>query len=280
MGAAPVSRAVAQLVASAERLVVVDPDSLFPDPARGSERTLRCDPAALASSLLPAVPRPPGTWWREWREADARARSAVDALLDSWPLPSEIRVARDLAALLPDGALLVVASSMPVRDLDTFMAPREGLCVLGNRGASGIDGTLSTAIGVATAAPDLVVALVGDLAFLHDAGALLWSGRRCPNLVIVVLDNRGGGIFHLLPQAGLDPTERALFDTPHEVDIGAVATAAGVAHRVVHSPDELAEAVLASGSPGPRVVVVPTDRARNAEEHRAVTAAVAARSTR
>jgi 2-succinyl-5-enolpyruvyl-6-hydroxy-3-cyclohexene-1-carboxylate synthase len=275
IGAAPTARSILALVGEAKRLVVVDPDGVIADPLRKAEWTIRCSADMLACELTRAVDSRGMTHWLDaWQRADAVVRHAVDTLIDSWDEPFEGRVARDVAAVLPDGAQLLVASSMPVRDLDAFMAPRKGLRVIANRGASGIDGTVSTAAGVATGSGVPTWALIGDLALLHDASALLWTGAQVSNLTLVVLNNGGGGIFAMLPQAGLDAPERDLFETPHQVDIASLATAAGIAHRRVERGSGVARAALEEQTGRMGLVEVCTDRARNAEQHAAVTAAV------
>jgi 2-succinyl-5-enolpyruvyl-6-hydroxy-3-cyclohexene-1-carboxylate synthase len=276
LGAAPTSRAGLAFVANAKRLVTVDPDRLVADPARHASLRLEADPASLSRALLKRIePREGLAWWREWEEADRVARRSVDDLIDSWDEPFEGRVARDLAACLPDGAILVVGSSMPVRDLDAYMRPRDGIRVLANRGASGIDGFVSTALGVA-ASGSPTFALMGDLTLLHDASGLLWSAGRGHDAVFVVPNNDGGGIFSFLPQRDLPEFER-LFVTPHGLDLSKVAEAAGARHALVERAGDLAPAVAeASRSGGVWIIEVPSDRNLNVARHAEVNAAVAA----
>ena len=161
---------------------------------------------------------------------------------------------------------------MPARDLDYAMAPRNGLRVLANRGASGIDGLVSTALGAAAVTP--TVALIGDLSFVYDAGALLWNGRRGIDATFVIPNNGGGAIFSFLDQRDLPEFER-LFTTPHGLDLGAICAASGTDHERVERMNDFDGALeRARRAPGVRVVEVVIDLERNRRRHAEIQGAV------
>jgi 2-succinyl-5-enolpyruvyl-6-hydroxy-3-cyclohexene-1-carboxylate synthase len=274
-GAAPTSRAGLELARTAGRLVIVDQDHVVADPHRRAAWTLRAEPAGFVPDLLTASePADENAWLRAWRGADEVARTAVDTLVDGWDEPFEGRIARDIAASVPDGGVLVVGSSMPVRDLDAYMAPRRGIGVLANRGASGIDGFVSPALGVSAAGLS-TTALCGDLSLLHDVGSLLWSAGRGHDCVFVIPNNDGGAIFSFLPQRDL-PEFEELFATPHGLELGAICRAARAGHTLVERAADLIPAIeRAREAGGVHVLELSIDRARNVELHAAVQEAVA-----
>ena len=283
VGGAPTSKALTAWLDPSVRQAVVDPPPGWHDPGPSASLRLTADPsvllAATAALLEARGPGPaPGPWLQEWLEAERLAREAIDGLLEEWTEPFEGRVARDMVAWMPDGGTLVVGSSMPVRDVDAFARPRDGLRLVANRGLSGIDGFVATALGVAAAGDEPVAALCGDLTLLHDASSLLGAAGRPRGAVLAVCDNDGGGIFSFLPQARL-PAElfEPLFGTPHGLDLAALAAAARVPWRVVEKAADLVpalDAALAGG--GTQLVLVRGDRAANLARHRALTEAVTA----
>ncbi|MGH3441724.1 MAG: thiamine pyrophosphate-dependent enzyme, partial [Nitriliruptorales bacterium] len=259
--------------------ILVDPDAMWLDPTRALAEIAVGDASASAAALGGHLPgREPSTWLASWREAEERARAAIDDLLDGLATPNEPRAARDAALAVPDGGTLVVGSSMPVRDVDAYLPRRDGLRVTGNRGASGIDGTVSTALGVALGSAAPTVALVGDLALLHDSNGFLLLDEGV-DLPIVVVNNDGGGIFSFLPQADFPASFERLFGTPHGRDLGRLAVFHGLDREVVDRPDRLRPAIDAAlHDGGIRLIEVRTDRGENVALHRrlqeAVTAAV------
>jgi len=204
-------------------------------------------------------------WLQTWQAADAAARNAADGVLGSAPAVNAVTepaLARDVAAALPSGALLWVASSMPVRDLDRHMAPRPDLRVLASRGVSGIDGLVSAAIGAAlshqAAGGGPAVALLGDLALLHDSpGLFLGPAEPRPDLCLIAVNNDGGGIFSALEQAAFPDSFERVFGTPHGADVAALAAAAGLPYQRL---DQAADLPAALGGTGLRLVEVRTDR--------------------
>jgi len=256
--------------------VLVDPDGRWLDPQHAASRRVA---GAVAITFTGDVDP---AWRDSWVDAEKRARVALDATLDGFDSPFDGRVARDVAAALPDGSTLFVASSMPVRELEHCMTARADLRVLANRGANGIDGTVSTVLGLATArtaGDPPVVGVLGDLAFLHDSNGLLGAARRGVDATFVLLDNDGGGIFSFLPQAGaLEPDRfEQLFGTPQGVDLKALCALHDIAVTPVTDPAALVPALhdsIAAG--GVRVLLVRTDRAENVARHAALWSAVAA----
>ncbi len=259
------------------RQVLVDPWGQWADPDRRVDVIARLDPTALCRAVAAAGPPVrPSSWLASWQRAEAAAAAAIDAELAADPALSEPAVARTVAGAVADGTTVVASSSMPVRDVEWFAAPRLGVRFLANRGANGIDGVVSTTLGVALAGAGApVVGLVGDLAFLYDAGALLWAARRAVDCTLVVVDNDGGGIFSFLPQATATDGARfeRLWGTPHGLDLAAVAAAYGVAPQTVTRAPELAEAVRRPGA-GVRVVLARTARQANVAVHDRLNAAV------
>jgi 2-succinyl-5-enolpyruvyl-6-hydroxy-3-cyclohexene-1-carboxylate synthase len=267
------------LAASGALQVGLDRADRVPDPDRLLSRSLVADPAVVAAQLAGLRPTPASRdWSQRWAAAEASARRAVRAGIDADPDPSEPSVAVDVLASVPAGGALVVASSMPVRDLEWFAPPRPDAWVWSNRGANGIDGVVSTALGVATTGRATTV-VVGDLAFLHDSTALVALREREVDLVVVVVDNDGGGIFSFLPQRGvLEPEAfERLFGTPHGADLVALAGAHGLPAERVRSRAGLQAALAgARARGGVRVVVVDSDRDRNVAVHARLVEAVAA----
>jgi 2-succinyl-5-enolpyruvyl-6-hydroxy-3-cyclohexene-1-carboxylate synthase len=279
------SKVLAQWLAAlgpATTQVLVDPAGAWSDPDRTAAVVERSRPEALCRAVLDRRPgAAPATEWRcRWMAAERAAQRAIDEHLAGVGGLTEAAVARLVVAAVPAGSTLMVSSSMPVRDVEWWGAPRPGLSVVANRGANGIDGVVSTALGVALGAGP-TTCLVGDLAFLYDAGALLGAAGRPLSLSFVVVDNDGGGIFDFLPQAAALPAERfeRLWSTPHGLDLVEVARAYGVAAEAVGDLAALG-AALGAPVPGVRVLVARTDRAGNVAAHDRLNAAVAAAVTK
>jgi 2-succinyl-5-enolpyruvyl-6-hydroxy-3-cyclohexene-1-carboxylate synthase len=234
----------------------------------------------VASGIRLAASARTTPWLEGWRRADDAARRAVDAVLDEEDGLTEPRLARDLVLWLPEDALLWAASSMPVRDIDVHAVTRADVRVLASRGTSGIDGTVSAAIGAALAHRGPAFALIGDLAFLHDApGLALGPSEPRPDLCLVVVNNDGGGIFSTLEQASFTGSFERLFGTPHGAGLDHLAAAFGLPYQRLDQPEDLGKALPGTGL---RIVEAQTDRAAGAalRERLREAAAAAVRSVR
>jgi 2-succinyl-5-enolpyruvyl-6-hydroxy-3-cyclohexene-1-carboxylate synthase len=265
-GPLPTSKALNSWLATHPEVAyaVVD-DTGWPDPGGTARTVLRADPALAADHLAKLVAEPADDAWAEaWRRADDIAARALAMAPDGF---SELDAIATLFETVPHPATIWVASSMPIRQVDLLLGrSSKPLRLLANRGASGIDGFLSSGIGSATAVTGPTYLIAGDLSALHDLTALGWAGRHQVDVTIMVINNDGGGIFHLLPQAQL-PEFEELFGTPHGLDFEAAASLFGLRYTMAHDREVLA-AALSPPPAGPHLVEVRFDRSHGATAYR------------
>ena len=265
-----------------EHIVVIDPADRRHQAAPALRLTgwvqAPVDRLGLGAAPAPERSAERRDWLDAWARLESQARSALDREISGGPLLSAL-TARTVVASLPAGSVLLASNSLPVRDLDAFVSDTGAVTVVGNRGASGIDGTVSTALGLAAADPARPVALyTGDLALLHDLSGLAAAARLGLHLTAVCVDNGGGGIFSLLPVADrIDAADfDALFRTPPGADFEGLDGFAGIRVSRATSAGALAAAVRAAAAdrtPGVDLVVVPVDDTADVAQRRALTAA-------
>jgi 2-succinyl-5-enolpyruvyl-6-hydroxy-3-cyclohexene-1-carboxylate synthase len=247
--------------------IVVDPRCGWNEPTRRAAALLRADPTELAAGWATRLGDQEHPAPSAWIEAERAARDVLDTELASTGAPSEPALHLALGRAHAEGDLIYTASSMPIRDQETFLPPSEtDALFLCNRGANGIDGLISSGIGAAWASGRPTTIVSGDLGLLHDLGGLPALRDVSTPVRIVVIDNDGGGIFGFLPQAdALPPDEyEALLGTPRGVSVERAAALFDLPHRRLESLDELPKALAA----GTGLIEVTTDREGNAELHR------------
>ena len=268
IGGTPTSRVLNRwLAAAAAHTFLVDPERAWRDEDHVATNVFACDPQPLLEAL-PTVDRP--AWREQWVSAGKRASAAIAATLVSTPL-HEGHVVRALSSRLPEPGNVFVGSSMPIRAADSFWPlARTQQRFFANRGASGIDGLVSTGLGVATARdPQPTVLLLGDLSLYHDMNGLWALQRHGIHATIVVCDNNGGGVFNFLPQAEHQDVFEEIFATPLGLDLSQVARLYGLVYSPVSDRSGLEPAIAdAIAAPTPTMVVVKMKRGDSVTGHR------------
>src|SRR6266849_1537297 len=263
-------------------LAVIDGHGGWEEPTQLASELIHADPIALCQGLLNILEQPGENgekqpsisqeWITMWQDADRVTRQTIQAAIQDFKEFFEGRVFTELANLVLDGITLYAGNSMPVRDLDTFFwSTRERIRIMGNRGANGIDGVVSSALGASAGAgqnrPTILV--LGDLSFFHDLNGLLAARLYGLNLTIVLINNDGGGIFSFLPQAAYPEHFEQLFGTPTGLDFRLAVQMYGGQYQRVESWEQFRKLVgrgLNTG--GLHVIEVPTERASNVKMHR------------
>ncbi len=257
----------------AQRILLIDPPAPWLDSGPIDATAIFCTPADLQRTVGDIAGPVDLAWLDQWKVVDRQ----VESVLTSVALPDACgpSVARTVASSLAGGAHLVVANSMSVRDLDRYGSPRSDVRVHASRGASGIDGQIATAAGIAAADIGPVTLLIGDIAFLHDLSSLLAAVRAGVDLTIVLVNDDGGGIFSMLPIADHGDSVRfhELFHTPHGTDLTPLGGFEGIEFVRAESAAELTQTL---GGPGVKVIEVVIDHETNLEARRSIDAAISA----
>lgn len=279
-GAMPTSKPVLQYLQryANVRQILVDEGGGWRDAARLASDVIHADARLFCEGLThpQTSTLPHSEWLTLWGDLNQRTRRAIAAQIEQFDEPFEGRVFTELAACLPEKATCYLSSSMPVRDLDTFF-PGDGRAIrfLSNRGANGIDGVVSSALGASAVTGEPLALVVGDLAFYHDLNGLLAAKLHHLRATIILINNDGGGIFSFLPQAAHPEHFELLFGTPHGLDFRPAAEMYGAAFHQPRTWDEFRSAVKRGlQSDGLTIVEVRTNRESNVVMHRQVWAAV------
>lgn len=254
--------------------IVIDGGAGWREPTSLAQRHLQCDEAwfcAAVSDALNGTQRPGATLWlRSWLAAEAATRAAYRAHFDAEPELTEPAVFDVLGAALPADAALFIGNSMPIRDADSFLsARRAALHVYGNRGANGIDGLISTGLGLAAAGRTPLTIVVGDISLFHDSNGLLAARAFGLSVNLIVINNDGGGIFSFLPQASEQDQFERLFGTPHGLNFAGLAQMHHADYVAVTTRDELAQLITQQPA-GLRLIEIRSDRQQNVAAHRRI----------
>lgn len=287
LGDTPTSKPLRQFLDAdpKTRIVLADPDGAWHDPTYRAERTVRADAALLCDAIAGALAERTGAaaaagWARDFLAADRACARTFEEVLAVEPRLLPPAAVRAVAGALPDGATLFVSNSMAVRDVDTFWPTSErNLRALCNRGANGIDGIVSTALGASLASSGPTAVITGDLAFLHDVGGLFAARRFEGSCTFVVLHDDGGGIFSFLPIAAYGDRVgfRDLFTLPHGIALAPAAALYGIEHVPAADLPSLRRLLGSSiGAQGVRIIEVPIDPEANVAHHRALWRSVSA----
>lgn len=274
IGAPPASKVLAQWVSKNDcHVIQLRTSEMVTDPDHKVEYTIIGDVAIASRALAMSGTPCDKAWMTDWTNAEVVAQEAMSV----WTSEnfSEPSVARTVTSAMSVGSHLVVSSSMPIRDVEWFGTTTSGVTVHSNRGTNGIDGVISTAVGVALATKARVTVLIGDVACLHDSNGLWALNRRNVDLTIVVINNDGGSIFSFLPQAHIVSNSdfELLYGTPHGASFEHLAATHGITYGSVTTVKEL-ETNLQRG--GTRLIEVPCDRFVNVSQHEALQSAVVA----
>jgi 2-succinyl-5-enolpyruvyl-6-hydroxy-3-cyclohexene-1-carboxylate synthase len=252
------------LDATKPRRWVIDLSHHNLDPLHGRTTHLRLSVEQVAQ-ICSAEPKSPTSYLQQWCAAEAKVRLSVDRTMIAMNQLFEGKAAWLLSQTLPSGTPLFIANSMPVRDVEFFWAPSN--CTVQpffNRGANGIDGTLSTALGMAHRNQSSVM-LTGDLALLHDTNGFLLRNKFLGHLTIVLINNNGGGIFEMLPISKFEPPFEEFFATPQDIDFAQLCATYGVEHELITSWEQLKQRLNPLPTKGIRVLELRTDRKADAK---------------
>lgn len=273
-GALPVSKPLAVYLErnSQARHILIDPGAQWRDPLHLAGEVWHVDGAQFCNGLAAALPERPEhmVWSRQWHDLNKSVRKAMSQELEDCGEMFEGKVFSELSRLLPEKSILFAGNSMPIRDMDTFFnTTGYPVQFMANRGASGIDGIVSTALGVSAVASDRVVLVLGDVSFYHDMNGLLAAKAFNLNATIIVINNDGGGIFSFLPQSACEDVFESCFATPHGLTFQAAAGLYGLTYRLTGDWTTFRDAVKTSlTQTGSTIIEIPGNRKHNVELHR------------